>query len=102
MRRDLPPTSISAGDPLCTRTILADSDGKASCTCYGYNRNRPTSGRACGGETIIAVSEQLMTAEMLLRLFDDQQRHELLAGELRTIPPPFLTVKTLCRIGPCR
>jgi Uma2 family endonuclease len=34
----------------------------------------------------MAVRQQLMTAEMLLRLPDDHQRYELIAGELRTMP----------------
>lgn len=35
----------------------------------------------------MATSQKLMTAEELLRLPDDGQRHELIAGELRTMPP---------------
>lgn len=35
----------------------------------------------------MAVSQHLMTAEMLLRLPDAHQRHELIAGELRTMAP---------------
>ncbi len=35
----------------------------------------------------MAVTRTLMTAEELLRLPDDGQRHELIAGELRTMAP---------------
>jgi Uma2 family endonuclease len=35
----------------------------------------------------MVVSQQLMTAAMLLHLPDDHQRHELIAGELRTMAP---------------
>jgi Uma2 family endonuclease len=34
----------------------------------------------------MALAHKLMTAEDLLRLPDDGQRHELIAGELRTLP----------------
>ena len=35
----------------------------------------------------MATAQKLMTAEELLRLPDDGQRHELIAGELRTMAP---------------
>ncbi len=35
----------------------------------------------------MATTQKLMTAEELLRLPDDGQRHELIAGELRTMAP---------------
>lgn len=35
----------------------------------------------------MATTDRLMTAEELLRLPDDGQRHELIAGELRTMAP---------------
>ena len=35
----------------------------------------------------MTTSQRLMTAEELLRLPDDGQRHELIAGELTTMPP---------------
>ena len=35
----------------------------------------------------MATSQRLMTAEELLRLPDDGQRHDLIAGELTTMPP---------------
>ena len=35
----------------------------------------------------MAITRTLMTAEELLRLPDDGQRHELIAGELRTMAP---------------
>ncbi len=35
----------------------------------------------------MAITRKLMTAEELLRLPDDGQRHELVAGELRTMAP---------------
>ena len=35
----------------------------------------------------MAVEPKLMTADELLRLPDDGQRHELVRGELRTMPP---------------
>jgi Uma2 family endonuclease len=35
----------------------------------------------------MTTSQRLMTAEELLRLLDDGQRHELIAGELTTMPP---------------
>ena len=35
----------------------------------------------------MALTQKLMTADELLRLPDDGQRHELVAGELRTMPP---------------
>jgi len=35
----------------------------------------------------MAVNERLMTADELMRLPDDGQRHELVRGELRTMPP---------------
>ncbi len=35
----------------------------------------------------MATTHQLMTADELLRLQDDGQRHELVAGELRTMAP---------------
>lgn len=35
----------------------------------------------------MATAQRLMTAEELLRWPDDGQRHELIAGELRTMPP---------------
>ena len=36
----------------------------------------------------MAVERKLMTAEELLALPDDGMRHELIDGELRTMPPP--------------
>lgn len=35
----------------------------------------------------MAINERLMTADDLMRLPDDGQRHELVRGELRTMPP---------------
>jgi len=35
----------------------------------------------------MAINERLMTADELMRLPDDGQRHELVRGELRTMPP---------------
>ena len=35
----------------------------------------------------MATTDKLMTADELLRLPDDGQRHELIAGELRTMAP---------------
>jgi Uma2 family endonuclease len=35
----------------------------------------------------MGITQKLMTAEELLRLPDDWQRHELIAGELRTMAP---------------
>lgn len=35
----------------------------------------------------MTISQKLLTADDLLRLPDDGQRHELIAGELRTMPP---------------
>src|SRR5215213_8040397 len=45
--------------------------------------------RRCGptGRTAMATTERLMTADELLNLPDDGQRHELIAGELRTTAP---------------
>jgi Uma2 family endonuclease len=38
-------------------------------------------------EEAVAVEPRLMTADQLLRLPDDGQRHELVRGELRAMPP---------------
>src|SRR5262245_10966670 len=35
----------------------------------------------------MAINERLMTADELMRLPGDGQRHELVRGELRTMPP---------------
>src|SRR6266849_5208353 len=40
-----------------------------------------------GGSRGMAVEPGLMTADELLRLPDDGMRHELVCGELRTVPP---------------
>src|SRR5689334_4866978 len=46
-------------------------------------------GRRAGlaGRTAMSTTERLITAEELLRLPDDGMRHELIAGELRTMAP---------------
>ena len=50
----------------------------------------------------MAITRTPLTAEALLRLPDDGQRHELIAGELRTMPPPgeeHGSIEALCTIA---
>ena len=45
-------------------------------------------GQYLGGGAAVATQPKVMTAEELLLLPDDGMDHELIRGELRTMPPP--------------
>jgi len=53
----------------------------------------------------VAIQPKLMTAEELLRIPDDGMDHELVKGELRTMPPPgirheAIALRVALRFGP--
>lgn len=55
-----------------------------------------------GGGAAVATEPKLMTAEELLLLPDDRMDHELIRGELRTMPPPGFRHEAIALRGGAR
>src|SRR5207248_3281671 len=86
-----PPGAVSASfvgpTPAPPGPLLAPATSTERLERSGTINTVVVEGARPGGGADMATGNKLMTADELWRMPDDGQRHELIAGELHTMPP---------------